>query len=234
MTKDELSPPPRKSDQPDPVLPDALEGKYLRVGRNLYRNSDDKKPIASITPEKITTASADALRDVIRIAKANDWSAIRIEGSREFKRLAYLEAALQGISVEGYKPSKLVEADAERNRQRFALTDQRTSKMDPASNPSASQNQSLAERFLAQSHDQNAKDDELRKAQGLVALAIAIARGRYPENPKQQSKFIDQEKQRIATFITRGETLSSVKIAPNPATAKNPPLLKQRIPDRER
>ena len=120
------------------------------------------------------------------------------------------------------------------NRQRFAQIDQRRSKKDPASNASASQNQSLAERFLAQSHDQNAKDDELRKAQGLVALAIATARGRYPENPKQQAKFIDQEKLRIATFITRGETLSSVKIAPNPATAKNPPLLKQRVPDRER
>ena len=63
---------------------------------------------------------------------------------------------------------------------------------------------------------------------------MATARGRYPDDPKQQANFIDQEKRRIATFITRGETLSGVKLALNPATAKNPPLLKQRVPDKQR
>lgn len=232
----ELRPTKRQSDVPD--RPDALARKYLRVGRDIYRSSDDKKPIATLKADKITTQNTDALRDLIHIAKANGWTAIKVEGSAEFKRQAFLEASLQGLSVIGYKPSKLVEAESERNRLRFAESEQRRAKQPPPSPAVSDQGQSalLAERFRSQSHAENAKDRELRKAQELVAVAIATARGRFPNDTKAQDKFVADKKERIAKALVRGDELSGVKLVTKAApTARQISPLKERFgPERVR
>jgi Large polyvalent protein-associated domain 7 len=223
----ELRPTKRQSDVPD--LPDALARKYLRVGRDIYRSSDDKKPIATLKADKITTQNSDALRDVIHIAKANGWTAIKVEGSPEFKRSAYLEASLQGLSVIGYQPTKLVEAEAERNRTRFAESEQSRIKQPTLAVSGKAQAALLAERFRNQSHAENAKDKYLRKAQELVAVAIATARGQFPGDLKAQEKFVVGKKAFIAEALARGDEISGVKlVAKLPQISSKPPLVIER------
>ena len=68
-----------------------LTGKFLRVGYRLYRTSDDKRPIVRLEPDRLKTSKIDALPDLLRIAKANGWTSIRINGGDTFKKAAFLE-----------------------------------------------------------------------------------------------------------------------------------------------
>lgn len=216
MTDDQLEFQARRLRSDPPSVPDNLAKKYLRVGDDLFRSSDDKKPIASLKADKITTRTADALRDVMLIAKANGWTAVKIQGSADYKKQAYLEASLQGLSVEGYRPSKLLQAEAERNRNRLAENLQRRSKQ-PASTPALSeepQARVLSDRFIRQSHYENAKDKDLRKAQEIVAVAIATARGQFPGDLKAQEKFVAGKKAFIAEALANGDQISGVKLIP--------------------
>lgn len=237
MTDDQLEFQARRLRSDPPIVPDNLAKKYLRVGDDLFRSSDDKKPIASLKADKITTRTADALHDVMVIAKANGWTAVKIEGNADYKKQAYLEASLQGLSVEGYRPSKLVEAEAERNRNRLAENEQRRAKQ-PSTAAVADKGQTtlLAERFRSQSHAENSKDNELRKAQELVAVAIATARGRFPNDIKAQDKFVADKKERIAKALVHGDELSGVKLVSKaaPKTREAAPAKERLAPDRLR
>src|SRR5690606_35610370 len=62
----------------------------------------------------IRVAKEGPLRDALKIAQANDWSAITVKGSKEFRREAYMIAAKQGMDVKGYCPSKLEKLEIDR------------------------------------------------------------------------------------------------------------------------
>ena len=95
--------PRRKSETP--TITDDLTGKFLRVGNKLYRTSDDKTPIVRIAGDRLKTRNIDALPDIIRIAKANGWTSIKLSGGDKFKKAACLAATAQGLAVENYTPS---------------------------------------------------------------------------------------------------------------------------------
>ncbi len=188
--KTESAKPKRKAETP--TLTDDLTGKFLRVGNALYRTSDDKKPIARLEPDRLKTRNIDALPDILRIAKANGWTSIRINGGDTFKKAAFLAAAAQGLTVENYTPSKVVQAEAARLQTRLAERDKRreaknTTGKSPRPTEETTTLKALSERFLGQTHEQNARDPELRRAQSLVAQAISITRAKYPDDPVKAS-----------------------------------------------
>jgi hypothetical protein len=75
-------------------------------------------PVATITPDRIKAKDRDSLPDLIRLAKENGWTAIKVSGDAEFQRAAYLAASAQGIKVDGYKPDEKTKAAAERETAR--------------------------------------------------------------------------------------------------------------------
>jgi hypothetical protein len=203
--------PERKAERP--TITDDLTGKFLRVGNKLYRTSDTKKPIVRLEPDRLVTSNIDALPDILRIAKANGWTTIKINGGDKFKQAAFLAAAAQGLDVEGYRPSKLLQAEADRLRARITARDVRREKPMAANKPprevdEASRLKLLAERFLAQTSTQNAHDPELRKAQGLVTQAVAIAQARYPREPAKLSKQVEASRQEVAAWIASGNRIA--------------------------
>lgn len=207
--------PKRKAETP--TLTDDLTGKFLRVGNKLYRTSDDTKPIVRLEPDRLKTSNIDALPDILRIAKANGWTSIRVNGGDTFKKAAYLAAAAQGLAVENYTPSKVVQAEAERLQGRLAEREKRreaksgTSKLrQPAD--AAITLKALSERFLNQTHEQNARDPELRRAQSLVAQAISITRAKYPDNPVKASKEVEAKRQEVARRIATGDTIAAIQV----------------------
>ena len=187
------------------------------MGDKLYRTSDDKKPIVRLELDRLVTSNIDALPDVLRIAKANGWTAINLSGGDKFKEAAFLAAVGQGLTVENYKPSKLVQAEADRNRARLAEREDRregtkTSKTKPQTNDEQGRLKALSERFLSQSHAENARDPALRRAQRLVAQTLSIARARYPDDSVKASKEVEARRQEIAVYIEKGDRIAVVQV----------------------
>lgn len=206
---------PKRKSEP-PTITDDLTGKFLRVGNKLYRTSDDKTPIVRIAGDRLKTSNIDALPDIIRIAKANGWTSIKVGGGDQFKKAAYLAAAAQGLAVENYNPSKVVQAEAERLRTRIAEREQRRDGKKRAKTVPQAEEVSklkvLAERFLSQSHAENARDPDLRRAQSLVAQTISIARAKYPDDPAKASKAVEARRQEVAIRIAKGDKIAIIQV----------------------
>jgi hypothetical protein len=207
---------PKRKAEP-PTITDDLTGKFLRVGNKLYRTSDDKTPIVRIEPDRLKTSNIDALPDIIRIAKANGWTSIRINGGDKFRKAAFLAAAAQGLGVENYSPSKVVQAEADRLRARLTEREERRDKKKsgtakPQTDDELTKLKALSERFLNQSHAENARDPELRRAQSLVAQTISITRAKYPDDPLKASKEVEGKRQEIARRIASGDTIAAIQV----------------------
>ena len=205
----------RKSEAP--TITDDLTGKFLRVGNKLYRTSDDTKPIVRIEADRLKTRNIDALPDIIRIAKANGWTSIKLSGGDKFKKAAYLAATAQGLAVENYTPSKVVQAEADRLRARLAEREQRRDGKKAATNKPPAKDElsklkALSDRFLSQSHAENARDPELRRAQSLVAQTISIARAKHPNDPVKASKEVEARRKEVAIRIANGERIAVIQV----------------------
>lgn len=200
-----------------PMLTDDITGKFLRVGNQLYRTSDDKKPIVRLEPDRLKTSNIDALPDIVRIAKANGWTSIRINGGDKFKKAAFLAAVAQGLTVENYTPSKVVQAEAdrqqarrdERDKRREAKTITNKSRRPPDETITL---KALSERFLGQTHEQNARDPELRRAQSLVAQTISITHAKYPDDPAKASKDVEAKRHEVARRIANGDKIAAIQV----------------------
>lgn len=199
-------------------MPTDLESRFLRVGNKLYRSAHDKEPVATITPDRIKAKDQQSLPDLVRLAKENGWTALKITGDEEFKRAAYLAASAQGIKIDGYRPDEKTKAAADREHARQAgaapakETAPRTSNQARDSKEQVDPRVDLAERFRRQSDVQNAKDPELRKAQSHVAFAMTVAEGRFPGEAVKQREFVAERKEDVAARIGRGDRIAGVEI----------------------
>lgn len=207
---------PKRKSEP-PTITDDLTGKFLRVGNKLYRTSDDKTPIVRIAGDRLKTSNIDALPDIMRIAKANGWTSIKVGGGDTFKKAAYLAAAAQGLAVENYRPTKLVQAEGDRLRERITEREIRREGQKAGTKPlqtggELSQLKALSDRFLRQSHAENARDPELRRAQSLVAQTISIARAKYPDDPAKATKEVEARRQEVALRIAKGDKIAVIQM----------------------
>lgn len=207
--------PKRKTEKPN--ITDDLTGKFLRVGNKLYRTSDDKTPFVRLEADRLKTRNIDALPDIIRIAKANGWTSIHINGGDKFKKAAFLAASAQGLVVENYKPSKVVKAEADRLIARIGEREKRREAKQSGTKKAETEKGSnklnaLSERFLFQSHAENARDPELRRAQSLVAQAISTARAKYPDDKAKASKDVEARRQEVAIRIAKGDKIAVIQV----------------------
>lgn len=199
-------------------IPAELESRFLRVGDKLYRSAHDKEPVATIAADRIKAKDQTALPDLIKLAKENGWTSLKISGDAEFKRAAYLAASAQGLKIDDYQPDAKTKAAAEREQARQAGVP--TAKEQPSRSANQSRDtkeqadprSDLAERFRRQSDVQNAKDPELRKAQSHVALAMVVAGERFPDAPARQREFVSERKEEVAARIGRGETIAGIEV----------------------
>jgi hypothetical protein len=199
-------------------VPAELDSRFLRVGDKLYRSAHDKQPVATITPDRIKAKDRDALPDLIRLAKENGWTSIKVSGDAEFQRAAFLAASAQGIKVDGYKPDEKTKAAAEREQARQAgvpdnqVRSTRTANQARDTKEQAEPRPDLAERFRRQSDVQNAKDPELRKAQSHVALAMSVAADRFPDDHEKRREFVAERKEEVAIRIGRGDAVAGIEV----------------------
>ena len=140
-----------------------------------------------------------------------------MSGGDKFKKAAYLAATAQGLAVESYTPSKVVQAEADRLRARLGEREARregkkTTTQKPQTEDELSKLKALSDRFLNQSHAENARDPELRRAQSLVAQTISITRAKYPDDPVKASKEVEARRQEVAIRIANGDNISIIQV----------------------
>lgn len=73
-----------------------------------YIDRKDGKTIAfSDKGNQLSTSKSDqqTIADMLQVAKAKGWNTVKLRGSKEFKRQAYIEAAAMGLIVKGYSPT---------------------------------------------------------------------------------------------------------------------------------
>jgi hypothetical protein len=101
------------------LLQSALQERYLirkaplavgdlSVGRTEYRFRGDSSRVAfteSTFRLATDTNSPSVARSMIDVAQARNWSAVRVSGHEDFKRLVWMEASVRGVKAVGYEPN---------------------------------------------------------------------------------------------------------------------------------
>jgi Large polyvalent protein-associated domain 7 len=103
-------------------VPAHIAAKYLIKG-NTYHFDD--QTVAFVDKGDSLTVKAHnkaIIQDLIAIAQARDWQAVRVSGTQAFRREAWSAAAAAGLTVSGYTPSEIERSAAERARSRRDAT----------------------------------------------------------------------------------------------------------------
>lgn len=100
--------PPKEASSPEKefVTPETLRKRYLQA-ENRYHFRDAESTLAFedhgrrlATPHN----DPDVARSMVELAQAKLWATIKLTGTDEFKREAWLQASLRGMDVQGYAP----------------------------------------------------------------------------------------------------------------------------------
>jgi hypothetical protein len=91
------------------IIPRALMQKYVEVDGKFY-TKDAKSPRVMFEDQgnklRTSTTDSEAIADMVTLAKAKQWTSLKLSGSREFRREAWLQAESQGIKTTGYTPKQ--------------------------------------------------------------------------------------------------------------------------------
>lgn len=118
----------RSNSDPNPrAVPEHINTRYSRVGDD-YHFPDGNLAFRD-QGERLSTRleNNEVIRDLIAIAQTRGWS-IEIAGSKEFRRRAWQEAQLAGLTVANYEPTEL---------ERQQLARRMSRERDPAPGPQA-------------------------------------------------------------------------------------------------
>jgi hypothetical protein len=129
----------------------AKEGGALKA--RIYADERGEYLAFKALENRLTTrlASAQVIHDMVAVAEHRNWQTIRVHGSMEFRREAWLEASARGMEVKGYEATQL---------DRQALAHRRTSRDRANPRPSESRAQANVNRSKSADrfHSRNAGD----------------------------------------------------------------------------
>lgn len=79
----------------------------VQVGQTEYRFRGDTSRVAfTETTFRLATEtnSPSVARSMVDVAEARNWTALRVSGNEEFRRMVWLEASVRGVKAMGYEP----------------------------------------------------------------------------------------------------------------------------------
>ncbi|CQR32631.1 Putative enzyme (fragment) [Thiomonas arsenitoxydans] len=112
---------PEQESQRKNLLPDYIEKQYFKTGKRYYssQNNSGQHYFEDRGNRIIANRAHPAERTAqiaVDIAKAREWKAIEVTGTKEFRREAWMKASLAGMTVTGYEPSERDEAELAHKR----------------------------------------------------------------------------------------------------------------------
>lgn len=98
--------------QAESGMPERLRRKYYVAEAGaadevkVYADPKGEYLAFKVSAERMATRLEDAgvIRDMMSIAQHRGWAEVEVRGSAEFRRTAWLEASVRGLSVRGYEP----------------------------------------------------------------------------------------------------------------------------------
>ena len=103
------------------LTPASIRKRFIQAENKFYFRDEENRLAFEDRGKRLVTEhnDPDVARSMVELAEARGWDAIRVRGSEEFKRTAWLQASVRGMQVEGFKPravdvAKLEELKAER------------------------------------------------------------------------------------------------------------------------
>ncbi|MDR2207463.1 MAG: hypothetical protein LBE22_00590 [Azoarcus sp.] len=140
------------------VLPHSVAQRYLEVDGKFYTKERQPRVAFEDLGNKLKMSGADSgvVSDMIAVAKAKQWNTLKLSGSKEFRREAWLEAESQGLKTTGYSPKKADLVALEVLRQERA-----TNNIQPVSERQADYAEQQDKSEYAPRHDLNKNQPQL-------------------------------------------------------------------------
>lgn len=91
------------------IIPPSIEKDYLEKDGAFFSKKDNRLMFhESKEGNSLHTNHKDekSIADMLEVARAKQWSSIALQGSKEFRRTAWLAAESSGIKATGYSPTK--------------------------------------------------------------------------------------------------------------------------------
>ncbi len=107
----------KASDEPSGVpkaesraIPEHIQSRYIQVGNQFHFNNGDFAFADRGRHLSTRLENTEVIRDLISIAKERGWNEIALKGSERFRKEAWQQAHLAGLSVRGYAARDLERA----------------------------------------------------------------------------------------------------------------------------
>ena len=212
------------------AIPDLVKARFIQADNKYY--FPDKTHAFDDRGTKLATRSEnqEVVRSIVAIAQTRGWDRVTVRGTEDFRRVAWLEASLSGIEVSGYKPSKVEKAHLEtrlaRNGQENSI-EQGADRQQSQGRKSVTARERISDendkewvgsldKAKAFVNDDRAavvkKYSDLAPAYGTVSAARKFAEKQFPDNKKDQARFVAVAQQIIAEKIAHGEPVPAPKI----------------------
>lgn len=100
------------------MLLEGLEKQYLKADDKYHFRDRGREVAFAAEDKRILTQhdSAQVVASMVDLAEARGWTSLKVTGTDEFKREAWLQASLRDFEVSGYRPTKLDKARLEELR----------------------------------------------------------------------------------------------------------------------
>jgi hypothetical protein len=110
---------PKSSEAPETppdsrAVPEHINARYIKVGSQYHFTNGDLAFKDRGGRLSTRLENTEVIRDLLAIAKERGWNEIAISGTERFRKEAWREAQLAGLSVRGYRPSELERAQLAR------------------------------------------------------------------------------------------------------------------------
>ena len=114
---------PAEPDKPDAVA--QRHGLYTAEKgstRRYYADYQQKQEVMRAHPKRITTKLDDkqTVGAMLDLAQSRGWSVVRLKGTADFQREAWVQAQVRGITADGYKPTATDQQEAARRKAAMA------------------------------------------------------------------------------------------------------------------
>ena len=92
------------------AIPEHIQARYIQVGSQFHFTNGDLAFADRGRHLSTRLENTEVIRDLISIAKERGWNEIALKGSERFRKEAWQQAQLAGLSVRGYAASDLERA----------------------------------------------------------------------------------------------------------------------------
>lgn len=124
---EEANPGPADPQLAEPALPETMTKWFSEKDQldrtHFYADYKRKDLLATADYQSISTKKQDTgtIKTLIAYAGAQGWSAVKLKGTEDFRREAWIEATARGIQATGHKPTVPEQQEAARRASQYGL-----------------------------------------------------------------------------------------------------------------